>query len=188
MNREDFIKLLRATLRSKEPLLYDEEVQPSMSEKVEIPPGSLKRGRDKYAYKMFGRLHPEPVNQIEEGLTFGQWLRRVRKKALLTPEGLAEVVDKEPAFIEHLETGETSLLSLSASNAADLAILLRLHINGMAQLLFNSEAAREGMDEAKIPLPAGTKAGVADHSNDPFEWLGALYEELQRRQATHLLP
>jgi hypothetical protein len=189
--REDeFLDHGRETLRDRETPLTEEEVQQAMRETIKIPQASLERGHKKFVEKVFAYLHPDPVRRIMGRTTFGLWLESARKEGLLTCRGIARALGKEVSAIESLETGAVSPLSLTSSDAADIVILFRIHIKGVAKLLSNSEAIRGRGDKIKIPS-SSEEAALAkdkgDPSGDPSAWLGALFEELQRRKATHLL-
>jgi RNA polymerase sigma factor (sigma-70 family) len=190
MKEGDFLKLLRDTLHSRESQPIDEEVQESMRETIEISQASLDRAHKKYVEKVFGYLHPQPVRRVTGRQTFGLWLEAKRKKGLQTSKSIARALGKEVSFVERLETGEDSPLSLNTSDAADIAILFVIHIDGVAQLVSNSEALQGGSVEIKVPIPSRITEFAKNRresADDPLAWLGALYEELQRREATHLL-
>jgi predicted DNA-binding protein YlxM (UPF0122 family)/transcriptional regulator with XRE-family HTH domain len=191
LKKSGFLKLLRDTLRSGESQLIDEEVQESMRETVEISQASLDRGHKKFVEKVFGYLHPQPVRRVSGRETFGLWLEGKRKEGLQTSKSIARALGKKVSFVERLETGEASPLSLDISDAADIATLFRIHIDGFSQLVSNSEDIQGRGGEIKVPIPSRITEFAKNQrrpSDDPLVWLGALYEELQRRQATHLLP
>lgn len=185
----DPLKLLGDMLRAGKMPPTEEEVQKLMREMtVEVSQASLDRAHKKFVDKVFGYLHPHPVRNIRGRETFGLWLEARRIDAVLTREDIAEVLGKDESYVERLEIGEASPLSLEPTVAADIAVLFRIHIEGIAQLVSNSEAIRG--NEIKVPIPSDVMKSAkeqAKSSDDSLVWLGALYEELERRQATHLL-
>jgi transposase len=188
----DPLKLLGEMFRSGEMPPTEGEVQKSMRETtVEVSQVWLDRAHRKFVDKVFGYLHPYPVRRVTGRETFGLWLEARRRDAILIREDIARALGKDEFYVERLEIGETNPLSLNSSDAADIATLFRIHIDGIAQLISNSEAIRGRGGEIKVPVPSNVAELAREQgkpSNDPLSWLGALYEEFERRQATHLLP
>ncbi|HEX8495340.1 MAG TPA: hypothetical protein VF658_21185 [Pyrinomonadaceae bacterium] len=211
MSDEEIRKLLKAALLLEDsPELTDSEVDAWMSAPADLPPETLERGRARIADKVLGSLHSEPVRQIQEKLTFGRWIEKIRKQAHLTYKFIAVALNQEPAFIEQLETGDLLPWKMKANDGADIISLFRVHIDAVVHLLELSLAvslerakgeeaiaarAHKGRPSPKRnestrrawDLYLAHKVEKAELTPEVINWLNEVREELRRRQATHLL-
>jgi hypothetical protein len=133
---EEIRKLLEAALLLEDsPVLTDSAVDSLMSTPEDVLLGTLEQGRARVAGKVLDGLHPEPVRHIEENLSFGRWIEKIRKKAHLTHKFIDAALNKESSFIERLETGDILPWELTPTEGVDIAILFRIHVNAFMHLL-----------------------------------------------------
>lgn len=208
MSDEEFIELLRASLRSEKDLQAPEGAD-YLSTPVECSSEEIESMHADFVKKVFGHLHQEPIRQIQQKLPFGRWIEAARKRARLTREGIAKAVSKDASFVQRLEEGEILPWSLSFVDAADIICLFRIHIEAVRYLISISLAvsnarrqveqfaARAGGElqskertenlKLALDLALASKAGQTELNEEIDQWLKELREELQHRQATDLL-
>lgn len=139
MNDEEFRTLLKASLVSEDILkVNDAEVDEILSEQIECPPEAVIGIRAKFVQKVFVELHPELIRSIEGDFTFGQWIKADRERAGLYCKDIAIALNKDPIFIERLETGESLPWSQRPSEITELLFLFRIDCGAFEQLLENT--------------------------------------------------
>jgi hypothetical protein len=203
-------KLLEAALLLEDsPVLTDSVVDALMSMPSDVPSETLERGLAQFAEKVLGKLHQEPVRKIEEKLTFGRWIEKVRKKARLAYEFIAAALKKDPLFVEQLETGDILPWELTPIEGADIIALFRIHLTAVVQLLeisldvskelANGEAiaarahkgrpSRKRSESTRLAweLYLAHRAEKAELTPEIVNWLNEVGKVLKDRQAMHLL-
>lgn len=208
MSDEDVQKLLEDTLRSEHaPPLTDSVVDAFLATSVECSHESIDRMRARFVEKLFTDLHREPIKQVEDQ-PFGRWMEAERKRALLTQHDIANAINKDPSYIERIETGTVHLWNLSPNDIAKLVRLLRIHISALAQLVSNSfalsrarlagdvigrshggKATKERGDSVKraLDLYLAKNAKKEETSPEITVWLNELRSKLEDQQAADLL-
>jgi transcriptional regulator with XRE-family HTH domain len=208
MSDEDFIELLKSSLRSEKDLQVPEGAD-SLSTVVECSPEEIESMHAGFVKKVFGELHREPIRHIEEKRPFGRWLETARERARLIREDIAMALSKDASFVQRLEEGETPPWELSFVDAADIVCLFRIHIEAVRYLVLISLAVSDARQQVEkiaaraegelqskertenlkkaLDLAHAHRAGQAKPNEEINKWLKELREELQRRQATDLL-
>lgn len=203
-------KLLEAALLLEDsPVLTDSAVDALMSLPADTSPEILEQGRARIAEKILGKVYPEPVRHIEEKLTFGRWVEKVRKKAHLTHKFIAAALNKEPSFIEQLETGDILPWELTPGEGADIVSLFRIHLSAVVQLLeisldvskelakgeaiaaraHKGRPSRKRSESTRLAweLYLANRAEKAELTPEIVNWLNEVRKVLQERQVMHLL-
>lgn len=178
MSDEDILNLIDAWLLSDDaPPLTDAEVETLMSVPIKHSPSTLKRMRKRLVAKVFEALHPEPVKRVESGMTFGEWVEAMRERARLTREAVGEALGQDPIYVERVESEEMLLWKLTPSKAADIVILVRIHIDALMQLLSASFGAVRDAEVLRRQHEALVRGGLASS--------GDMYAGMMERGGRH---
>jgi transcriptional regulator with XRE-family HTH domain len=125
----------------------------------------------------------------------------------LTRENVAAALGKDEAFVEQIETGESLPWKLSLSDAEEIVILFRVHMDVVEQLVHSSyvvSKAREALEKAEsrrkkrfeekdpsvklaVDLYYARNSEPIEMSQEVTEWLISLRERLKGNKEGRIL-
>lgn len=196
MNEEEFEQFVRYALRPRKPLeVSDEEIREFLAPDPDIPPGAVEGVRALFLDKVFHKLHPRPVWQVQDNQRFSPWFKAVRRSARLPLEEISAAIEETPSFMEQLESGEIPPWHLNPDSVARLMIVYRVHFMAIERLVRNAEGATaaippllDGERHAQDGIAAMLgKQGDTRLVDEAARWLLRLREVLQSRRARSLL-
>ena len=197
MRDNEFLEQLRdALLEEAASNPTAEELEEFWSTPADISPDRLEKIRKQFVKKVLEKLHPEPVRNIENGVTLVEWLGAVRNTAHLTHSFIATALGETASFVEQIEKGDILPWDIPPITGANIAALFRVHFTAFSKLTANSYSAleyalndplkTEGAGRTSDALPS--KNPLPDKTSNQAEvWLGAVQSQLEKNQAAYLL-
>lgn len=205
---EEIIASMKLVLRSKyAPPLSERAINSFLSlpdNEIKVDTKSMLAG---FTKKVFASLHKRPVRQLAQPWPFGRWLEGTRQSVRLTHENVAAALGKDEAFVEQIETGEILPWKLSLSDAEEIVILFRVHMDVVEQLVHSSyvvSKAREALEKAEsrrkkrfeekdpsvklaVDLYYARNSEPIEMNQEVTEWLISLRERLKGNKEGRIL-
>jgi len=123
--------------------------------------------------KKFADLHPQLVRRLMKPVKMGTYLKEIRESANIQVMEITRVIGWRPAYLEKIESGETSFWQIPGLEAAKLFKLYRTHIDGIRLLVLATivvtkgrEELREEIEKAKPDLRRELEAESTDEIED----------------------
>lgn len=147
--------------------LTDSVVDEYLSMPLEYSEEEQKQMYARYVEKVLKKLHPRQIIHLDEKWPLGRWLEATRSSAHLTREDIADTIGQSVSYIAEIETEEIPPWEIPSREAAKLAILFRMHVDALAEMVYASYAVREARKKLPSHLSSlGLNAETTGHSVD----------------------
>lgn len=103
----------------------------------------------RYVERVLRKLHPKRIVRLAEQWPLGHWLKTTRTSAHLTHEDIADAISQSASYIVQIETEQIRPWEIPSDEAARLAILFRVHIDALGEMVYASYAVHEA--RKKLP-------------------------------------
>jgi hypothetical protein len=203
------IEILKEALRSDDaPPLTDETVDALLSQAEPPSQETIDIMVKKHAKRAFAQLHKRPVLHIEEKRTAGRWLEEKIKDAIMTVPDFARATGISKSRLEKLIAGKVLPWEIEVKDFSEIVCTVNIHIKAVTELAERSLAVSQEYERSRDLKPYPLKGRPEDKdpdvrkaldatfaeelpevelSDEVQEWLSKLREELEKRQAIHLL-
>jgi transcriptional regulator with XRE-family HTH domain len=129
--------------------LTDSIVDEFLSMPMEYSEEEQKQMYARYVEKALKKLHPKRIVRLAEQWPLGHWLKATRSSGHLTREDIADTIGQSASYIMQIETEQILPWEIPSDEAAKLAILFRVHIDALGEMVYASYAVREA--RKKLP-------------------------------------
>ena len=125
MNEDELLELFREASDSEDSTdLDDMTVRLILASPAECSPERAHRIGTLFAEKLFQEIHQEPVSaDVGAKWPFHRWIESMRTSVRLTSDDIALALNKDPEFVERLETGEKAPWEFKAKDIGDVVCL-----------------------------------------------------------------